>query len=618
MKNTIKQLIIGLSILAAAVSCNQVELPSHGEPKEDKDVNVQLVGISRDTITVVKEFTYALHAAVYPDHAAAKDVLWTSLNEDVATVNDTGLVYGMEFGQTKVVLALKDGTLTDTCVVNVLPNVHVESVAVNPAETDLILGEKITLEPVVLPEDSRVKDVTWSTSDPEIATVDEKGRVEGLKEGTVTITATSVDGGKTGTCVVTVKRIAVTGVTLNVTEITLAPEAKMPLTATVAPADAHFPEVTWSSSDLAVAEVDETGQVTAKALGTAVITVTTVDGGFTAQCTVTVAESTARTLTLTFIMTDTNAQPSLAEVKDNITTGYYDFVTDDGNSYTWEIFRGGSGATTCNGTYFVLGKYSFMGTPEIPGAKLKTFTFTQAASTKTARRSAMTTVAKPGPTSAADYDASVEASGADRVTGTQGESYTYTIINPQEGKRYYFECTNSGIGVSKIVLTYELEPIELTFDLSTRPASLDPVKNDITTGYYDFVANDGKSYTWEIFRGGSGATTYKDNTVYFILGKYSFMGTPEIPGRILKTFTFTQAASTKSNRKSAMTTVAKPGPTSAADYDASVEASGADRVTGTQGESYTYTIINPQEGKRYYFECTNSGIGVSKITLLYE
>ena len=497
-----------------------------------------------------------------------------------------------------------------------LPNVHVESVAVNPAETDLILGEKITLEPVVLPEDSRVKDVTWSTSDPEIATVDEKGKVEGLKEGTVTITATSVDGGKTGTCVVTVKRIAVTGVTLNVTEITLAPEAKMPLTATVAPADAHFPEVTWSSSDPAVAEVDETGQVTAKALGTAVITVTTVDGGFTAQCTVTVAESTARTLTLTF---DLSTRPaSLDPVKDNITTGYYDFVANDGKSYTWEIFRGGSGATTYkDGTvYFILGKYSFMGTPEIPGAKLKTFTFTQAASTKS-RKSAMTTVAKPGPTSAADYDASVEASGADRLTGTQGESYTYTIINPQEGKRYYFECTSSGIGVSKIVLTYELEPIELTFDLSTRPASLDPVKDNITTGYYDFVANDGKSYTWEIFRGGSGATTYKDGTVYFILGKYSFMGTPEIPGAKLKTFTFTQAASTKS-RKSAMTTVAKPGPTSAADYDASVEASGADRLTGTQGESYTYTIINPQEGKRYYFECTSSGIGVSKITLLYE
>ena len=597
MKNTIKQLIIGLSILAAAVSCNQVELPSHGEPKEDKDVNVQLVGISRDTITVVKEFTYALHAAVYPDHAAAKDVLWTSLNEDVATVNDTGLVYGMEFGQTKVVLALKDGTLTDTCVVNVLPNVHVESVAVNPAETDLILGEKITLEPVVLPEDSRVKDVTWSTSDPEIATVNEKGRVEGLKEGTVTITATSVDGGKTGTCVVTVKRIAVTGVTLNVTEITLAPEAKMPLAATVAPADAHFPEVTWSSSDPVVAEVDETGQVTAKALGTAVITVTTVDGGFTAQCTVTVAESTARTLTLTF---DLSTRPaSLDPVKNDITTGYYDFVANDGKSYTWEIFRGGSGATTYkdNTVYFILGKYSFMGTPEIPGAKLKTFTFTQAASTKSNRKSAMTTVAKQGPTSAADYDASVEASGVDRVTGNQNEDYTYTIVNPQAEKRYYFECTNSGIGISKIVLEYELEPLELTFDLTACPASLESVKGDIKSGLYNFIANDGNAYEWEIYRAsGSGATTH-NGSAYLVLGKTAYLGTPVIPGRVLKTFTFVQGASTNTKRRTAMTTQTHDK-LSASIYDAAVEAMGADRLTSTQNEAFTYTINNPQSDKR--------------------
>lgn len=619
MKNTIKQLIIGLSILAAAVSCNQVELPSHGEPKEDKDVNVQLVGISRDTITVVKEFTYALHAAVYPDHAAAKDVLWTSLNEDVATVNDTGLVYGMEFGQTKVVLALKDGTLTDTCVVNVLPNVHVESVAVNPAETDLILGEKITLEPVVLPEDSRVKDVTWSTSDPEIATVDEKGRVEGLKEGTVTITATSVDGGKTGTCVVTVKRIAVTGVTLNKTEATIAPDSKLPLSAKVEPADAHFPEVTWASSDPAVAEVDETGMVTAKSLGTATITVTTVDGGFTAQCVVTVEEPSASTTTLRLTFNLVPRPESLPSGQ--ISDGEYELVADDGNKYLWEVYHGSTKIPSYT-SYLVLETNTYFGTPVIPGGKLKTLTFTQAASTKTSRKSGVTTAKHEGALQAEHYDGSVENIAANGlvVTGTKNTDYTYNIANPVKNARYYL--VGGAIGVSKIVLEYEVElpPLELTFDLATCPASIESVKSDIPTGNYDLIATNGESYTWSLYRANhpkNGDT--KHGGSYLVLGLWSYLGTPVIPDRKLVSFTLIQGASTKA-RHAGMTTATYDEALTAAHYDAALNPDGSTGAinVGVKGGAFTFTIINPQVEKRYHLVTAKSGVGITQIVLKYE
>ena len=616
MKHLINQFIIGLSILLMASGCYQAELPSHGEPKDGKDVNVQLIGISKDTITVVKEFTYALHATIYPDHAAAKDVLWTSLNEEVATVNDTGLVYAMEFGQTKVVLALKDGTLTDTCVVNVLPNVHVEAVTFNPSEMEMIMGEKITLEPVVLPEDSRVKDVTWSTSDPEIATVDEKGKVEAIKEGTVTITATSVDGGKTGTCVITVKRKAVTGVKLNMTEVTLNPEATMTLKATVEPADAHYPEVTWSSSAPAVVDVDQTGKITAVSLGTATITATTVDGGFTAQCVVTVEEPGAGTkLILTFDLTTCPESLAVGAIND----GEYAFVADDNNKYVWEFYHGVTKTPSYSASgYLVLEKETYLGTPVIPGGKLKKLTFTQAASTKSNRKSAMTTAKHQGAMTAEHYDASIEADGELIVTGTKGQDYTYTIKNPVQEARYYL--VGGAIGVSKIVLEYEVEmpPLELIFDLSTCPASLSPVAGSIPNGFYDFVASDGNAYKWEMFAGGSAISSFNLSSGYFTLSKYYYMGTPAIPGRKLKTLTFTQAASTKTSRKSAMTTKTMTGALPDAEIDAAEEAQGAQRITGTKGEDYTYTIIAPQAGKSYYLVCTNSGIGISKIVLQYE
>jgi uncharacterized protein YjdB len=96
-----------------------------------------------------------------------------------------------------------------------------------------------------------------------------------------------VDGNFTATCVVTVEATPVTGVTLDVTELTLDVPQTATLKATVTPEDATDKSVTWASDNETVATVAE-GVVTAVAEGTANITVTTTDGGFKATCVVTV------------------------------------------------------------------------------------------------------------------------------------------------------------------------------------------------------------------------------------------------------------------------------------------------------------------------------------------
>ena len=106
-----------------------------------------------------------------------------------------------------------------------------------------------------------------------------------MASGTATITVKTKDGNKTATCSVTVT-VPVTGVTLNKTSLSLKKGSSQTLTATVSPSNATTPDITWSSSNSSVASVDSNGKVTAKAIGNATITVTTIDGSKTATCAV--------------------------------------------------------------------------------------------------------------------------------------------------------------------------------------------------------------------------------------------------------------------------------------------------------------------------------------------
>ena len=152
------------------------------------------------------------------------------------------------------------------------------------------IGQSKTLTATVEPADATNKNVSWSSSNPSVAAVD-NGIVTAVGEGTAVITVTTEDGGKTATCTVTVTidtSVPVQGVSLDNTSLYMTKMGQSAqLTATVEPANATNKNVTWSSSNTAVATV-ENGIVTAVGNGTAVITVTTEDGGKTATCSVTV------------------------------------------------------------------------------------------------------------------------------------------------------------------------------------------------------------------------------------------------------------------------------------------------------------------------------------------
>ncbi|MCQ2077896.1 MAG: Ig-like domain-containing protein [Bacteroidaceae bacterium] len=180
-------------------------------------------------------------------------------------------------------------TPTEETLTAVFEAIPVTGVSLNKNETTIEKGKTETLTATVTPNDALNPNVTWSSSNTNVATVNEDGEVTAVDGGEAIITVTTVDGSKTATCTVTVT-VPVTEVTLNMNETKVKVGETVTLIATVLPKNATNQNVSWSTSDESVAKV-ENGKVTAVATGNATIKVTTEDGKLTAECIVNVIES---------------------------------------------------------------------------------------------------------------------------------------------------------------------------------------------------------------------------------------------------------------------------------------------------------------------------------------
>jgi len=256
------------------------------------DIPVTGVTLDKDKLELDQGTTAQLKATVLPENATNKNVTWSSSDESIATVDQNGNVIAKNPGTATITVTTEDGSKTDTCEVIVTENtIHVTSVTLDKDKLELVQGKNTQLKATVLPENATNKNVTWSSSDESITTVDQNGNVTAKNPGTATIHVTTDDGGYTAYCVVTVSaKIPVTGVTLDKDKLELAQGGTGQLTAYVLPENATNKKVIWSSSDLSIASVDQNGNVTAKTVGNVTITVTTDDGGYTATCDVTVKE----------------------------------------------------------------------------------------------------------------------------------------------------------------------------------------------------------------------------------------------------------------------------------------------------------------------------------------
>ncbi len=246
---------------------------------QDGRVAVSSIELNKTHISVERGYSETLVATVNPQNATDKTVSWSSSDNNIAWVEGNGKVRGKNTGTATI--TAKAGDKTASCDVEVV--LSVQSIELNQSEVILDKGSSTLLVVTFKPKDTTQKDVTWTSSNTEVVSVDEEGKVTALDVGTATITATV--GEKTATCKVTVI-IAIQSISLNQSTLVLEEGSSENLVATVHPDNATDPSVSWSSSDESIATVDENGKVTAIKEGTVIITAKA--GDKTASCEVTV------------------------------------------------------------------------------------------------------------------------------------------------------------------------------------------------------------------------------------------------------------------------------------------------------------------------------------------
>lgn len=265
-----------------------VDVPSF----KTKSVAVQEVVVSSESIALNKGDTKNVGASVSPDNAENKSLIYSSNNEDVATVSDSGDVEAIKSGDATITIKSQENE-TISAKVRVNVKTPVTNVSVEPKTATLDIGDTQQLSANVLPSDTDNKKVSYSTGSDAIATVSDTGLVTAVGEGTTDITVTTEDGNKVDTATITVNAavINVTGVTVDPKTLSLEVGKTQQLTPTVEPSNASYKAVSFTSSDDAIATVDDEGLVTAVAAGNADITVESLmDGSKTAVCTLTVTE----------------------------------------------------------------------------------------------------------------------------------------------------------------------------------------------------------------------------------------------------------------------------------------------------------------------------------------
>ena len=250
-----------------------------------ESIKAKYVSLNKTILTLTLGGTETLIATIQPADTFDKTVTWTSSDEAVATIDSEGLVTAIAIGTTTITATC--GKVSATCDVTVNP-IPAESVTLNKTSVELKVGNSEIIVATVLPEETTFKTVTWTSSDENVATVDENGCVMGVCVGTATITATC--GSVSATCEVTVSPIPAESVKLSVESIELKEGESVKILATVYPEETTFKTIEWSSSNAAVATVDNDGKVMAVSEGSA--TITAACGEVYATCIITVtAES---------------------------------------------------------------------------------------------------------------------------------------------------------------------------------------------------------------------------------------------------------------------------------------------------------------------------------------
>lgn len=220
-----KKFLFALAALSLLMACTPEENGADNNQSGnggDKIVHVTGISLDRNSATIKEGEYITLVATVTPSNADNKSVSWSSSSDAVATVDASGKVTGVKAGSATITATTEDGGKKATCAISVEANdgtVHVTGISLDRPTATVKEGESITLIATVTPANAKNKNITWTTSSEAVASVDNNGKVTGVKAGNATITATTEDGGKKATCALSVKANMALSVTVDANHV---------------------------------------------------------------------------------------------------------------------------------------------------------------------------------------------------------------------------------------------------------------------------------------------------------------------------------------------------------------------------------------------------------------
>ena len=234
-----------------------------------------------------------LQATVEPVNADYSGITWSSSDDTIAAVSTIGEVTALQEGSA-IITAEAGGKKASVSVTVKKRIITATFIELNRSTLELFVGESFALTATVRPDNATDKTVTWSSDPSSVAAVDANGNVTAVAGGSATVTARCGSAVASCTVLISLKTIPVDGITLNKTALMLREGDSETLIATVYPDNASDKTVTWTTSNAAVATVDNNGKVTAVANGS--VTISAVAADKVATCIVSVESNNSTSI----------------------------------------------------------------------------------------------------------------------------------------------------------------------------------------------------------------------------------------------------------------------------------------------------------------------------------
>ena len=260
------------------------------------DISPDTIVLNVNEIGIKKGRGYQLVTTVLPENASNKQVVYESSDPKVVSVNEvSGYVKGLKVGTATVKVKTLINDKETECLVTVEDdNVEMQSISLNDKNISVAVGYTYALSYRITPSNATEVGAVFYSSDPSVATVDSKGNVKGIREGSAVITISANNNTLTDTANVTVYKKGATttttegeivttknyplNISLSSSTLNLTKGSTGQLKATITPSNANS-TLTWKSSNSSVATVNENGLVTAVAPGEATIVIRPTRGG---------------------------------------------------------------------------------------------------------------------------------------------------------------------------------------------------------------------------------------------------------------------------------------------------------------------------------------------------